>query len=238
MAIFVTNCAICGGEVSEDNPCVATSGVAFAPPHPLDKFCDAGLHQGCLVDWEDRREFSLGYFNGSGTILRSEDGWNLICGPLGYGPHGKPGWPYYAEIRLADWPIRLCSNFEDWGAFVGNKDWEKYFIPEINEAIEQLRPEFPQTDTDLREYLWQPILNSLSNDSRHRSRYVAAVSLNLFEDEKLRSVIPELRQAKDDEHGSVRNAAHLILKRLGETTKGEQGGGGKAATAASRHDPI
>ena len=223
MAIFVTNCAICGGEVTEDNPCVATSGVAFAPPHPLYKFCDAGLHQRCLVDWDHRREFSLGYFDGSGTILRSEDEWNLICGPMGYGPHGKPGWPYYAEIRLADWPIRLYSNFEDWGAFVANKEWEKDFIPDINEAIERLRPEFPQNDADLQGYLWHSILNTMLTDPEHRSRYVAAVSLNLYDDDKLRNVLAELHQAKEDEHGSVRNAAHLILKRLGETTKAESG---------------
>jgi hypothetical protein len=230
MAIFVTNCAICGGKVTEDTPCVATSGVAFAPPHPLYKFCDAGLHQRCLVDWEHRREFSMGYVNGSGTILRREDEWSLICGPLSYGPHGKPGWPYYAEIRLADWPLRLYSKFENWGTFVGNKEWEKGFIPEINQAIEQLRLEFPQTDAELREYLWQPLLETMLNDPEHRSRYVAAVSLNLYDDDKLRAVIAELRQAKHDQHGSVRDAAYLILKRLGETTKAEQDGGGQPAT--------
>lgn len=165
----------------------------------------------------------MGYVNGSGTTLRSEDEWNLISGPLGYGPHGKPGWPYYAEIRLADWPVRLYSKFEDWGTFVGTKEWEKGFIPEINEAIEQLLPEFPQTAAELREYLWQPLLETMLSDPEPRSRYVAAVSLNLYDDDKLRASIEELRQAKDDKHGSVRVAAHLILKRLGETTKAESG---------------
>ena len=223
MVIFITNCAICDEKIAEDKPCVSTSGVAFPPPHLLYEFCDSGLHQRCLLEWEHRREFATGYAKGSGHILRSEDEWNLICGPLEYGPHGKPGWPYYAEIRLLDWPIRLYSKFEEWGSFVANREWEKNFIPEINQAIRKLEAEFPQTDDELRGDLWRPLLNTMLTDPQHRSRYVATVSLNLYDDKKIRAEIGALEQALNDEHGSVRNAAHLILKRLRESTKAEQG---------------
>lgn len=114
MAFFIKDCAICGHAITDNTPSIATSGVAFAPPHPLYEFCDAGLHQNCLVNWPYRREFSAGYARGFGHLLRSEKEWTLICGPMMYGPDGKPGWPYYAEIRLFDWPMRLYSRFEEW----------------------------------------------------------------------------------------------------------------------------
>ena len=228
MAIFVSECAICGGEITRDTPCVATSGVAFEPPHPLYEFCDAGLHQHCLVSWKWRREFATGYVKGSGDILRREEEWNLITGPLSCGPRAKPGWPYYAEIRLVDWPIRLYSRFEDWGSFVSNKEWEKNYIPEINHAIDQLYPDFPHTDDELRDHLWAPLLNTLLTHPSHRARYVAAVSLNLYEKDRIRSALAELRQAQHDKHGSVRNAVHLILKCLGEPTQADEDGDGRS----------
>lgn len=225
MALFPTHCAICKGELSEDALWLGTSGVAFSPPHPLYPFCDSGMHQSCLLNWEHRREFSSGYAQGSGHLLRAEPEWNLICGPLGYGPHGKPGWPYYAEIRLLDWPIRLYAKFEAWGHFIANKEWERNFIPEINDAIARLGTAFPQTDSDLREYLWGPLLNTMLTDPEHRARYVATVTLNLYDDEKIRSEVASLERALDDQHGSVRNAAHLILKRLRNSVKSDGSNG-------------
>ncbi|HEY1049787.1 MAG TPA: hypothetical protein VGE39_08535 [Prosthecobacter sp.] len=184
MALFITHCAICGGKITEDTPALSTSGVAFEPPHPLYRFCDTGLHQQCLVGWPHRREFSFGYVMGSGHVLRSDNEWNLICGPLGYGPCGKPGWPYYAEIRLHEWPVRLYADFERWGAYVANREWEPNFIPEVNEAVRKVLHEFPQTDEELREYLWRPLIATIQTAPEHRSRYVATVSLNLYDDEK------------------------------------------------------
>lgn len=227
MAIFVTDCAICGERITKDTPCVTTSGVAFPPPHPLYQFCDAGLHQKCLLTWEHRGEFAAGYAAGSGNILRQENEWNLICGPMGYGPHGKPGWPYYAEIRLCDWPIRLYSRFEEWGTFVMEREWEEDFIPEINEVVRRLEGSFPRTDEDLRQYLWQPLVETMLHGEHYRTRYIAAVSLNLFDDNQIRTEINSLKRALEDEHGSVRNAAQIILKRLrtkgiGENQQAEQ----------------
>lgn len=221
MAIFVTDCAICGGKITDETPFVTTSGVAFAPPHPLYPYCDAGLHQRCLASWNHRREFSIGYVDGDGlgTVLKSEDEWKFFCGPQGFGPHGKPRWPYYAEIRLVDWPIRLYSRFEEWAAFISCKGWKNMYIPEINEAIEKLYPQFPKTSNDLKQHLWNSLLNTMLTASAHRSRYIAAVSLSQFDDERILSALPELHQAHRDEHDSVRNAVRLILKRFGKTSE-------------------
>lgn len=53
----------------------------------------------------------------------------------------------------------------------------------------------------------------------HRSRYISAISLELYPDEDLQAIIPLLEKAVDDEHGSVRNASHKILKRLRAAVK-------------------
>lgn len=216
MAIFVKDCAICGCKISEDTPYIATSGVAFAPPHPLYKFCDTGLHQKCLLNWPHRRAFSSGYVLGAGHLLRIEKEWTLICGPLMYGPYGKPGWPYYAEIRFYDWPIRLYTRFEEWEDYMNQRLWRADYIHEINASIQTLENEFPRKNDELRRSLFKLIVRSMLEASEHRSRYISAVSLELYPDKNLCSIIPELELALNDEHGSVRNAAHNILKRLTE----------------------
>ena len=109
-------CAICEGPL--DRPYTATSGVAFAPGHPLYEYCDAPLHLDCLAIWPDREEFSRGYFlgalashwRGRGTVLHATARWYLGCGPGGK--------PQYAVVRLRDWPFRLYSPWADWTAFV------------------------------------------------------------------------------------------------------------------------
>ena len=216
MAIFISNCAICNEKIDENTPCLATSGVAFIPPHPLYQFCDVGLHQKCLSGWKHRREFSLGYVNGSGLILESTEDYRIVCGPMGYGPNGKPGWPYYVEVRLCDWPVRLYSRFEDWESYLSAKTWESEHINEINEHIDELIDDIPSTNEKIQDLLWQPLVSTMLNGENYRSRYIATISLNLYKDSKVLEVIPELKKAKEDEHGSVRNESHLILKRLGK----------------------
>jgi hypothetical protein len=214
MAIFATNCAICGEAISEFTPNLMTSGVAFPPEHPLYPFCDAGLHQNCLLTWPHRREFAAGYFGGSGHSLERTSDWNLICGPLLYGPGGRPGWPYYAEIRLADWPIRLYSRFESWGEMLASQSWRRWCIAELSSRIEQLSPEFPATHRALRLLLLPSIVKTMISAEEHRSRYIAAVSLDLYGDAELVQYVADLRTAQADDHASVRQTATRILKRI------------------------
>lgn len=123
-----STCPICGDKL--DRPYTATSGCAFAPKHRLWKYCDAPLHFDCLETWKDREEFSEGYFRsalwtyvtGYGSLLYQTDKWFLACGP-------KPpkGLPYFAEVRLKDWPFRLYSKFEQWTDFVAGDFRDKLY---------------------------------------------------------------------------------------------------------------
>jgi hypothetical protein len=75
-----------------------------------------------LEGWPHREEFSRGYFDvtiesrkqGYGHLLSQTESWVLVCGP-----RWNTGLPYFAEVRLTDWPFRLYSKWEDWGAYVG-----------------------------------------------------------------------------------------------------------------------
>ena len=114
-----STCAICGERL--DRPYTATSGCAFSEEHPLWRYCDAPLHLDCLARWPSRVEFSRGYFDqtiemrraGYGHILARGQSWALVCGPRVINRL-----PYFAEVRLADWPFRLYSRWGQWADFV------------------------------------------------------------------------------------------------------------------------
>lgn len=115
-----STCAICGERL--DRAYTATSGCAFSSGHPLWEYCDAPLHLDCLEDWPHREEFSRGYFEsavescqqGYGHLLSQTESWVLVCGPS-----CNMGLPYFAEVRLTDWPFRLYSKWKDWSTYVG-----------------------------------------------------------------------------------------------------------------------
>ena len=125
-----STCALCGELL--DRPYIATSGVAFPLVSPLYRYCDAPLHFDCLERWPDREAFSAGYFESA--LARFRDHANLLVKRadwiLGAGPtrHNQlPGGmtrpldndlPYYAEVRLPDWPFRLYTQWLDWEAFL------------------------------------------------------------------------------------------------------------------------
>jgi hypothetical protein len=213
MAIFLHSCAICDGQITEATPYLATSGCAFPEGHPLWKYCDTGLHQACLADWEHRRVFAEAYSaNGGAHLLLEHEQWVLYCGPIVYGPHGKVQHPYYAEIRLREWPARLYSRFHEWDAFIRERQWEQNHIEPLNDHIRSLVAGFPPSSAELEGLLLPHVLAMLERGPAHRTRYVAILALELLGD-KARTAIPLLRNALDDEHGSVRQAAHMLLKR-------------------------
>ena len=115
-----STCAICGERL--DRPYTATSGCAFPEAHPLWRYCDAPLHLDCLERWPQRGQFSRGYFDaaveqrrsGYGHLLAQGETWVLVCGP-----HVEDNTPYFAEVRLPDWPFRLYSKWGDWPYFIG-----------------------------------------------------------------------------------------------------------------------
>lgn len=115
-----STCAICDGPL--DGAYTATSGCAFPEGHDLWRYCDAPLHLDCLERWPQREQFSRGYFEmaveqrrlGYGHVLARGASWVLVCGP-----RAEDGLPYFAEVRLADWPFRLYSKWGEWAYFIG-----------------------------------------------------------------------------------------------------------------------
>lgn len=213
MGFLASTCAICEKPITADTPVIGTSGCAFPESHDLWKYCDTSLHQDCLAEWSQRSEFSAGYFaiRGAVLVLQEAEQWVLLCGPITYGPHGKVRLPYYAEIRLREWPARLYSRFHDWGRFVEERQWESKFIPPINRHIQALLHCFPSSTSALEDLLLPQVLVMLEHGPDHRTRYVATLALGLF-GERARVGIPLLRHAVNDEHGSVRQAAAALLK--------------------------
>jgi len=216
MAMIIDKCAICEEKIAQDALYISTSGCAFPEGHALWQYCDTGLHQQCLLNWKRRVEFSTGYFSlstGAHELILQEH-WKLTCGPLIYGPQGKVNLPYYAQIEFREWPGRLYSKFVDWPSYISNKVWEKNNIPELNSYIDSFYQKFPKTLESLQELLLQPILEGIKNGEHHKQRYVYILSLDLFDKNMLYDFIPILDNSLNDEHGSVRQAAHILLKKL------------------------
>jgi hypothetical protein len=119
---FLIHCLICKGGFKDGRPFTGTWGVPFPSNHHLFEFCDGGLHLDCLDQWPHRLEYSRGYFDmahagfvAMGTLLHDSPTWILGCGPA-RAEHE----PYYAEVRLADWPMRLYTKFDAWPEFVAS----------------------------------------------------------------------------------------------------------------------
>ena len=65
-------------------------------------------------------EFSGGYYFGvrdyckqTSRLLAEGPDWSLVCGPNALGKT-----PYYAEVRLREWPMRLYSHYGKWTNFM------------------------------------------------------------------------------------------------------------------------
>jgi len=74
-------------------------------------------------------------------------------------------------------------------------------------------------------------IDSHTEDLNPTRTAAAEALLTDYTDDKIIGAHEDLTKALGDEHESVRNAAHLILKRLGETTTAEQVGARQPATA-------
>jgi hypothetical protein len=213
MGFLASTCAICSGPITPETPVIGTSGCAFPESHHLWQYCDTQLHQACLADWRYRSEFSAGYFGIriGGHVLHETEEWRLCSGPVQYGPHGKVRLPYYAEIRLREWPVRLYSRFEEWDDFISSRKWQATSIPALNYEIEKFLPHFPASSAELEALLLPSIMAMLELGQDHRTRYVAVLALHLF-GEKANIAEPLVKLALNDGHGSVRQAAHILLK--------------------------
>jgi hypothetical protein len=168
-----------------------------------------------LLDWPHRAEFSAGYFRirSGGHVLLEAEEWRLCSGPIQYGPQGKVSLPYYAEICLREWPVRLYSRFQEWDDFISSRKWRATSIPGLCGDIEKLLPTFPASSSALEELLLPRIMEMLELGTEHRIRYVAVLALHLF-GEKAIIAEPLVKLALNDEHGSVRQGAHMLLKSL------------------------
>jgi hypothetical protein len=215
MGFLASTCAICSGPITPQTPVIGTSGCAFPESHHLWQFCDTQLHQDCLLDWPHRAEFSAGYFRirSGGHVLLEAEEWRLCSGPIQYGPQGKVSLPYYAEICLREWPVRLYSRFQEWDDFISSRKWRATSIPGLCGDIEKLLPTFPASSSALEELLLPRIMEMLELGTEHRIRYVAVLALHLF-GEKAIIAEPLVKLALNDEHGSVRQGAHMLLKSL------------------------
>lgn len=213
MGFLASTCAICSGPITPKTPVIGTSGCAFPESHHLWQYCDTQLHQDCLVDWLHRAEFSAGYFEirSAAHVLLETEEWRLCSGPVQYGPHGKVSLPYYAEIRLREWPVRLYSRFQEWDDFISSRKWQATSIPVLCREIESLLPSLPASSSALEELLLPRIMEMLELGVEHRTRFVAVLALHLFR-EKAIIAEPLLKLALNDKHGGVRQAAHTLLK--------------------------
>jgi hypothetical protein len=170
----ITPCAICQGAL--DRAYLATSGVAFPESHPLYRFCDAPLHLDCLEEWPHRLQFSQGYFalfkqacqRGYATQLAiaSDRSWSLGCGPCrrtctlkDFDRNRLNDWPYYVQVVLQDWPIRLYSYWNEWEAFVAgeySKGWEGGALLAAHQRMAVVRtiaPDLPSLERLLENYI-------------------------------------------------------------------------------------
>jgi len=151
MALILANtsCAICHEQL--DRAYTATSGCAFGEGHPLWPYCDAPLHLDCLERWPHREQFSRGYFDaavesrhaGYGHLLFQTQSWVLVCGPNVNGGH-----PYFAEVRLTDWPFRLYSKWEAWDEYAAKgyrEGLENAALLAADDAMAEVRHVAPDT---------------------------------------------------------------------------------------------
>lgn len=122
--------------------------------------------------------------------------------------------PYYAQVTFREWPGRLYFKFLEWPEYVSEKVWEKNNIPELNYYIEGFYQEFPKNVVNLQELLLPHIIEGIKSGGHHKQRYVYLLSLDLLENKSLYDFLPIFENSLNDEHGSVRQAAHIILKRL------------------------
>lgn len=145
-----STCAICDGKL--DRPYTATSGVAFEPPHPLYKYCDAPLHFDCLESWPHRVEFPEGYFNlpigvagkyGYRLISRTSE-WMLLAWHIADEPFARD-----IEIRMRTWPFRLGPRWANWDNFVVG-DFRIGKVGAALTAVEQVMSEITAIAPDLK----------------------------------------------------------------------------------------
>lgn len=144
----VTRCPICES-TDLTRAYLATSGGFFPEGHELWRFCDAPLHLDCLERWPDRRRFARGYFDlwrdeclrGHGVLLAERSSWLLRCGPA-----KADADPYYAEVRLSEWPLRLYSRWDEWSHYVA-KGYRDGLLGQVldaaDEAMSQVRDVAP-----------------------------------------------------------------------------------------------
>jgi len=217
MAIFITNCAICKAQILEETPYLATSGVAFVPPHPLYEFCDVGLHQSCLINWQFRKEFSSGYFFSSGTEIVKNDNWLIGIGPYIYGPGGEPNWPYYLEVRFSEWLIRLYAKFQEWPEYIKTKPWQAENIEELNNFINGYYSEFSITLNEIKSKLLISLKDLVTSDIEAKIKMRVAKCFKLFPNETLVSLIPFFKEIKESAPDSVRHTFNKIIKDLNLT---------------------
>ncbi|MFP2898831.1 hypothetical protein [Corallococcus sp. 4LFB] len=153
MALIIkgkTACAICGG-TDLSQPYLATSGGAFPQEDELWRYGDAPMHLGCLAHWPHRERFSQGYFAPwkDDSVLARGDfpaegrAWILRCGPAN--PEADP---YYAEVRLSDWPMRLYSRWEQWTDFAAHQ-YRHGLVGEALKAADQVMSRVREVAPDL-----------------------------------------------------------------------------------------
>jgi hypothetical protein len=132
----------------------------------MRKFGDAPLHQDCLATWEHRIRFARGYFDRAregvwkdqGLLLLEGEGWFLRCGPplseellrrYSASPlfsGARPGEPYFAEVRIAEWPKVLYTPWNKWPEYAAG-GFRQGLVGELLHAAEavmaQVQPLVP-----------------------------------------------------------------------------------------------
>ena len=107
--------------------------------------------------WPDREEFSAGYFDEAlkhfrsrANLLVERPAWISGSGPTKHNqtPRDIPQrfnneLPYYAEVRLPDWPLRLYSHWQDWESFLAG-DYREGLAGEAMQVSENIMAQVGQ----------------------------------------------------------------------------------------------
>lgn len=153
-------CAICGQKIGTDSNLFTTSGVVFAPPHPLYKFCDAPMHWACYEAWEHRPEFARGCFESFVASEQRNPYWGMAYLSEQVAVQVNPD-PAVAQVSvdLAETGSSIRVPLEHWQIWVSDPDAASAGSARLEQAalasvLPRLRETLPDAETLISRVEW------------------------------------------------------------------------------------
>lgn len=152
MAMFATNCSICGGKLVPGEHLFSTWGVFFPREHPLWRYCDSFMHWGCYAGWTHRREFADRYFEAWTHWPDENPFWFKVISDNDFFVQACPNPPEQkVEIWLRETGSRIRIPAGQWEAFLSTGHVPEHRLHPLEEAavrlvIPKLRQSVPRWD--------------------------------------------------------------------------------------------